>query len=512
MSRPDAQLDLLVVNPGGRERIYQSLGHSLAAIETPVWCGMLADFVRRGGYSVDILDTNAENIGPRQAAQEISATAPRLVVVMVYGHNPSASTQGMPAASELCESIKQLNPEQPIMLVGGHVAALPGRTLVEEAADYVSAGEGLYTTLDLLAGLRAGRLDCRKVRGLWYQQDGQAHQTAAAPLVDDLDRQMPQLAWDLLPMQSYRAHNWHCFGEQDLERQPYAALYTTLGCPYQCSFCCIQAPFKEAELAAGYPASRNSYRFWSPAAVLNQIDTLVESYGVRNLKLADEMFVLNRRHVTQICDGIIDRGHDLNIWAYARVDSVNDRLLDRLRRAGFRWLCFGIEAGTQSVRDGVGKGIGQQQIIDAMERVREAGIHIGANFIFGLPEDDLVSMQATLDLAFQINAEYANFYCAMAYPGSRLYRQAREQQWALPESWGGYSQHAYDTLPLPTRHLTAEQVLAFRDQAFQSYFGSSRYLDRVASTFGPETVSHITRMSSHPLERKYDGQANRQRA
>ena len=108
---------------------------------------------------------------------------------------------------------------------------------------------------------------------------------------------MPGVAWDLLPMTRYRAHNWHCFG--DLEREPYAAIYTTLGCPYHCSFCCIQAPFKAGEQMMGLRADANSYRFWTPAqVVLEEIDLLVNKYGVRNIKFADEMFVLNQRHVS----------------------------------------------------------------------------------------------------------------------------------------------------------------------------------------------------------------------
>src|SRR3989442_13751936 len=120
---------------------------------------------------------------------------------------------------------------------------------------------------------------------------------------------MPEIAWDLLPMPKYRAHNWHCFGH--LQRQPYAALYTTLGCPFHCSFCCIQAPYRSGEKTLGYKESVNSYRFWAPEAVIRQIDTLVERYGVRNIKIADEMFVLNPKHVLGICDAIIPRGYDL---------------------------------------------------------------------------------------------------------------------------------------------------------------------------------------------------------
>ena len=79
-------------------------------------------------------------------------------------------------------------------------------------------------------------------------------------------------------------------------------------------------------------------------------------------------------------------------------------------------------------------------------------------------------MQRTLDLALDLNCEFANFYSAMAYPGSPLYEEAIRRGWRLPETWSGYSQHSVDTLPLPTRHISAGEVLSFRDRAFDTYF------------------------------------------
>jgi radical SAM superfamily enzyme YgiQ (UPF0313 family) len=123
------------------------------------------------------------------------------------------------------------------------------------------------------------------------------------------------------------------------------------------------------------------------------------------------------------------------------------------------------------------------------------------NFIFGLPEDTEATMQATLDLALDLNCEFANFYSAMAYPGSPLYEQAVALGWRLPERWSGYSQHAVDTLPLPTRHTTAADVLRFRDDAFHAYFTSPSYLEMVGRKFGPDTVAHLRDMTAHRLER-----------
>jgi radical SAM superfamily enzyme YgiQ (UPF0313 family) len=134
--------------------------------------------------------------------------------------------------------------------------------------------------------------------------------------------------------------------------------------------------------------------------------------------------------------------------------------------------------------------------------VRAAGIRVIGNYIFGLPEDDLESMRKTLDLALELNCEFANFYCAMAYPGSALYERALAERWPLPASWSGYSQHSVDSLPLPTRHLPAAEVLRFRDEAFHTYFASPRYLALAEAKFGADTVREIREMASQRLERR----------
>jgi radical SAM superfamily enzyme YgiQ (UPF0313 family) len=248
---------------------------------------------------------------------------------------------------------------------------------------------------------------------------------------------------------------------------------------------------------------------WSPDNVIRQIDRLVMQYGVTNIKIPDEMFVLNRRHVLGICDRIIERGYRLNIWAYARVDTVQDHVLERLKAAGFNWLGLGIESGSQHVRDGVEKGrFGEREIVTTVDKIRSHGIHVAANYIFGLPDDTMESMRATLDLALELNTEWANFYCAMAYPGSPLYTFAKEKRWPLPDDaegpgWIGYSQHAYDTLPLPTDSLTAAQVLDFRDRAFQDYFKNTNYLAMLKGTFGSRVVTHVQEMCDRKVHRRH---------
>lgn len=488
-------LDLLLVTPPSRKVVYQELSNDLAAIEPPVWSLLIAEHARRRGRSVAVLDAEAAGLTCAQAAARIAEADPRLVVYVVYGQQPSASTQCMPAAIETARLTARLT-DRPLLVMGTHASALPARTLHEGPFQYVCQGEGPQTVMQMLEHLD-GKRRIDEVPGLWYRDGGEPKSNGWAPKIKDLDGELPAQAWDLVDMTRYRAHNWQAFGTVE-RRQPYVSIQTSLGCPYKCSFCCINAPF-----------GGNGIRYWDPETVLAQIDHAVERYGVRMIKIPDEMFVLNRNHVLSICDRLIERRYDLNIWAYARIDTVQPAFVDKLYAAGFRWLGLGIESANGAVRDGVEKGrFDNAAVKTVLRRVQDAGIHVSANFIFGLPEDDVSTMRETLDMALDLKADWANFYAAMAYPGSQLHRIATERDWLLPESpggpgWIGYAQHAYETLPLPTERIGALEVLDFRDRAFETYFTNSDYLSIVRAKFGQATVDHIGDMLSIKLRRRH---------
>lgn len=496
-------IDVILVNPGSRTAQYQGLGAEFSAIETPSLAAMFATYLKFRGLESVIVDQPASGATPEQIADSVSYIHPRLVVLVVYGFQPSASTQNMGAAREVAQAIKNLHPHMKILMTGTHPAALPERTLREEPIDYVCGGEGPQTIAQLVECLKAHAEGIFKVPDLYYWGGAGAGRVVMhnppAPLLKNLDEEMPSADWSLLDMKAYRAHNWHCF--EDIEsRQPYASIHTSLGCPFRCSFCCIQAPF-----VSGQKNSGNTYRMWPAERVGQQLEHLVTRYGVRNVKFVDEMFVLNKEHVLGVCREIERRGlaGALNIWAYARIDTVKGELLDPLRRAGFRWLALGIESASQHVRDGVEKGrFGGEEIIQTVRAVQNSGINVIGNYIFGLPDDTQESMRDTLAMALEANCEFANFYSAMAYPGSKLYTVATEAGWTLPENWSGYSQHSFDTTPLPTQTLTSADVLAFRDFAFREYFSSRRYQEMVVDKFGWPLAQHIRRMLAQPLPRK----------
>jgi radical SAM superfamily enzyme YgiQ (UPF0313 family) len=302
--------DIVFINPGDRKAVFQELGKNLTAIEPPFQIASYAAYLRNNGFSVAIIDANAENISPNETTQKVKALNPLLTAVIVYGNQPSASTQNMTISGKIVDAVKAVS-NSPVVLGGLHASALPKQTFEQENADFIIEGEEQIPLKELLQHLQ-GEKNLSAVSGLWYQEDKQIKHNPKPPLIKDLDEYLPIAAWDLLPMDVYRAHNWHCFDDIK-NRQPYGAIYTSLGCPYSCTFCCINAPF-----------GGSSLRCRSPQLVVEEITLLSEKYGIKNLKIIDEMFVMNERHYMTIADLLIEKELDLNIWAYARVDTVKE--------------------------------------------------------------------------------------------------------------------------------------------------------------------------------------------
>ncbi len=185
-------VDLVLVNPSGRARVYQSLATELAAVETPVWAGLMASFVRGQGHSVAILDAGAEGLDPAGdcGPRGRDATAPRRggrlrppALRLDAGHAGRARAR--------LSALKELAPELPVILVGGHVAALPARTLAEERADFVADGEGLHTLVDLIGRSRRTPRPRPRARPLVSRRRPCAAHRPRARCVQNLDAEMP---------------------------------------------------------------------------------------------------------------------------------------------------------------------------------------------------------------------------------------------------------------------------------------------------------------------------------
>lgn len=487
-------VDLLLIFPNNRPRAYGTLGADIAAVTPPVQLGLLAAYARAQGLSVALLDADAEGLLPDQVAAEVRGLSPALVAIGT-DHVNSGDVTKMQAAGETVRALHKLAPGIPVLLDGVVPSAYPARMLREEQADYVGCGESYEPVTALAKWLKAnGRGKCPaagEIPGIWSRTDDAVAAGGRAPMFGDVDR-LPDAAWDLMPPGRYRAHHWHCFDRLDA-RSPYGAIYTNHGCPYNCSYCSVN-------VVAGRP----NLRLRSADRVLGELETLVEKHGVRNVRILDNVFTANSERVEEICDRIIARGWNLNVWAYAHVGSIRGPdMLKKLRRAGVRWLAYGFESASERVRGAVNKKTSG----DATEKVigwtRDADIAIVGNFIFGLPEDDLASMQESFDMAKNFQFEWANFYCAMAYPGTRLYDELVAQGVQMPKEWSAYGHYSRDSRPLSTNYMNWKDVVRFRDAAFKEYYEAPAYQAMIARRFGPEAAAFVRRILEHPIQRDF---------
>jgi anaerobic magnesium-protoporphyrin IX monomethyl ester cyclase len=505
---PNRPLDVLLVHADSAQAAYQGLSETFSAVEPPTWCLLLAQSCRAKGFGAAILDCAAERLTLAQATRRVLDAKARLVCFVVYGQNPNSGTTNMIGATALCAQIKAVHPQARTCFVGSHTSALPLEVLSLSYVDFVLLNEGVYALHSLLATDLENHLD--QVRGIGWK-NGLPILNSPERVVpqDRMDLDLPGYAWDLLPCQSrpldlYRAHFWHAGFDHSL-RTPFAALYTSLGCRFRCDFCMVNILNRTDNSDQTTAAQSPGMRYWSNQFLVREFDRLAEM-GVQTARLSDEMFFLDRGHYDPLLQQLAERNHAFRLWSYARVDTVRPQALDLFRRAGMSWLALGVEAASQHVRHEVSKGSFQEiNIREIVRQIRDSGIHVISNYIFGFPEDTLETMHQTLDLAQELNTEMANFYPCMALPGSPLHLTARQQGWALPESYAGYAFLSYDALPLPTRHLSAAQVLQFRDQAWQTYFRHPAYLHLIERCFGSEQRRNVEAMARIPLRRRLLG-------
>ena len=520
MSRPSYDpaagrpLDVLFVHPDSSAQAYQDLARTYSAIEPPTWALLLAQSCRAQGFGCAIMDCDAERLTLSDAVARVRELAPRLVVFVVYGQNPNSGTTSMIGATRLAGRLRDECPQFPIAFVGSHTSALPREVLALPYVDIVFQNEGVYALHDLLRGDLGD--DVARVAGIGYKRrmrDGTTMlwMNPGRPVVpqDRMDVDLPGYAWDLLPYRErpldlYRAHFWHA-GFDHSKRTPFAAIYTSLGCNFGCDFCMINIVNRTDPADGVHAGHSRGMRFWSPGFVAAELEKL-SAMGVQTVRISDEMFFLNRRYYEPLLQQIVERDLRLRMWAYARVDTVRPAALESFRRAGIDWLALGIEAGNQTVRREVSKGSFQEvNIREVCRSVRDAGLHVIGNYIFGFPDDTMQTMQQTLDLALELNHEMANMYPCMALPGSAMHQQALREGWSLPADFAGWAFLSYECQPLATRHVSAADVLRFRDEAWRTYFTNPAYLQLVERTFGSAQRENVEAMAQVRLRRRLLG-------
>jgi len=246
-------------------------------------------------------------------------------------------------------------------------------------------------------------------------------------------------------------------------------------------------------------------RFWSPEFIIKEFDKLI-SYGVKTIRIVDEMFLLNPKYYVPICNLLKERNKDdsLRLWAYSRIDTIKKREnLLLVRKAGIKWFGLGIESSDKQIRLEVSKGKFEDvDIRKIVKMVHSADIDIMANYIYGLTGDTRETIEKTFALSKELCTRGWNTYAAMALPGSQLYKNAIDNNIELPENYEAYSFHSFNSQPLPTDKLKAGEILKIRDEKFLEYHTDPNFLKKVGDKFGDKAVKNIKEITAIKIKRK----------
>ena len=261
--------------------------------------------------------------------------------------------------------------------------------------DVIAIGEGEQTIVNICRSVDNG-LDPAEVRGIVYRRGAEIHRTDPAEPIDNLD-DLPLPDRGLLPLGRYRALNLPI------------SITTSRGCPFKCIFC------------VGRKMVGARVRYRSSEKVVDELQYL-NTLNFHQINIADDLFTANKAHCLAVCEEIVRRKLKLTWTSFARVDTVSDEILDKMKAAGCTAVSFGIESANPQILKTIKKGITLDQVEDAVDMCRRAGITPYASFILGLPGETPETINETMAFGEKLKKMGLafGFHLLAPFPGTEI--------------------------------------------------------------------------------------------
>ncbi len=320
-------------------------------------------------------------------------------------------------ASEVTSIVKSIDKDIVTILTGLHPSARPAACLADPNVNFVVIGEPEQTVFELVDTVEQGKAtDLKKVRGIGFVDNGETVITVPRPAIQDLDA-LPFPARHLLPMGTYFA----AVKENPLRGEitkPWTVMITSRGCPNNCIFCSIHI------------VNGKQWRSRTPQNVVNELEQVVNSYGVKQIDFNDDNMTLDKKRMETICDLIVERGLDIEWFTPngVRADTLDESLLKKMKASGCKKLRIAPESGVQRVVDKIiKKNLSLKEVEKAVILSKKAGIEVGCFFVMGLIGETKEDIEETIRYAYKLRKIGANsFIFSIATPlyGTELYEQA----------------------------------------------------------------------------------------
>ena len=393
----------------------------------PIGLYYVAAVLMENDYPVEILNWHDVHGTPQRIEKALIEKRPDVIGFSILHGNRWGGI-------EIARIAKKIDPGVKIVF-GGIGATFLWAHLLRHfpEIDFVVLGEGEYTILNLIKWME-GDFDgpIEKIRGIAYRKGGKIRMTKPVDPVGDLDR-LP------IPAKYFT----------------YRHLSVSRGCPQNCSFC-------------------GSPRFWgrriryrSPESFVEELELLYQK-GCTFFYFSDDHFTIRKNQVIRICRKILERNLKISWYAVARVDQVSDELLYWMRKAGCIQISYGVESGSERIREVLKKNTETEQIKKAFALTTKYGILPRAYFIYGSPGETWDTIQETIDLMLEIKPLSVIFYILDLFPGTELYSDVQKKLHLTDELWLNKIEGImyFETDPA----LSDERILAFGKKLREAFY------------------------------------------
>lgn len=348
-----------------------------------------AESLKRG-YRVEAVDLRAEQEDWRVTIRQKLKEGVRLAGISVMTGSPLINSR------EISEFIKSESPQTKIVWGGPHPTILP-ETVEEPYIDFLIRGYGSKPLAELIGKLRDGE-DVSGIDGLSYKMDGKALHN---PRVKEFEiLHYSDIPYDLIDVNAakyIRTYN----GARNFP------IFTSIGCPYQCSFCVHPAIYKEINGPKWLALEEDE--------ILGHIQHVMARYNVNHIVFIDDTSFPKLSRMKELFTRIIEKGLNITMeFRGARINEIqkmDDEFLNLLVKAGGRLMMVGVESGSDRVLKGFQKGITREQILNANRKLaRFPQLTAYYNFIYGTPGETYEDLLETKDLVLTILKENPNAY------------------------------------------------------------------------------------------------------
>jgi anaerobic magnesium-protoporphyrin IX monomethyl ester cyclase len=459
-------MKILLINPP--QTFY--LGSEPPAGSLPLGLMYLASVLDKAGYKVEILDAFMADFEPQKDGDIVIVGMPfNQIEVEIRRRQPDIVGISGPFTSQIGNTLKisqlakQVNPKILTVVGGPHVSTVPKEFLEEaQTVDLAVIGEGEYTLLEIAQYLE-GKKQLNEILGIAYRQNGAVIVNPKRQFITNLD-ELPFPAYHLVDMEYYLGNKK--IGYRSFQNRA-VSMITSRGCPFNCCFCAVHL-----HMGQGFRAHSAEY-------VLNHIQHVVETYGVKNIFFEDDNLTFDPKRFEAICDGIIACKIKIG-WETpngVRADCLNMELLKKMKQSGAVSVFVGVESGDQEILDKiVCKSLNLNKVVEFAKNAKQIGLKTGAFYIIGFPGEKKENMQRTVDFALKLKRDYdvgMHLFTATPSYGTRLYEQCKKNGYLEADlSWNSFGSAA--RLPkghslIHTEDFTPQEVKEIAEQALKEY-------------------------------------------